>query len=279
MKYGKARRPAWRTLAFVWSAIARVGRARAATLFSRFEFSLAPPAMPAALWPPSRESTPFLATVLAASLVACYRVFFRVAQSEAAQAVKAKKARLVLAQLAQTVRMERERAEQEARLAAGGALGGEADAERKVPPTAAALHELLYDTTEERHVTEFGIEASRRRPRGLPAPPRAAERSGSPPSSPRGSTSRRAPTARSSRRRRGGRARQVPRRRRRCASLKLYTREVRRHFAQPLRDAVGDVRAGRDAETERLAATRAHYAAIDAEQRGASTRSPRCCCR
>ena len=99
--------------------------------------------------------------MLVASLVACYRVFFRVAQSEAAQAVKAKKARLVLAQLAQTVRMERERAEQERRLAEGGPLGGDggADAEREAPPTAAALHELLYDTTEERHVTEFGIEA------------------------------------------------------------------------------------------------------------------------
>merc|ERR1719326_1588830 len=133
-------------MALAWSAIVLVLAARtAATFCSRFRLDLAP--------------APFLATVLVASLVACYRVFFRVAQSDAAQAVKAKKARLVLAQLAQTVCMERERAEQEARLAAGGALGGEADAERKVPPTAAALHELLYDTTEERHVTKFGIEA------------------------------------------------------------------------------------------------------------------------
>ena len=271
VKYGKARRPAWRTLAFVWSAIVLVPVARAlATLFSRFEFSLASPAMPAALWPPSRESTPFLATVLAASLVACYRVFFRVAQSEAAQAVKAKKARLVLAQLAQTVRMERERAEQERRLAEGGALGGDGgdDAERKVPPTAAALHELLYDTTEERHVTEFGIEAlgdgleDYRRARALLSERLAAELAEGLDKSARADRAQFASEEEAvalDKYRGGVVLREL---------LKLYTREVRRHFAQPLATRSATYAPVVTAETERLAAdARAYLAAIDAEQR------------
>ena len=170
-------------LVYTWSRadvpqeIARVGMPKEIAL------------LPVALWPPSRESLPALSIVLAASLVAIYRVFFRIAQSDAAQAVRAKKARLVLAQIGQTLQMERERAMQEdARTGADGqqmgqtlemecehakqdartgADGQQEDAptgadnrydERKTPPTVAAVHELLYDTVEERHVTDFGVE-------------------------------------------------------------------------------------------------------------------------
>merc|ERR1719473_783946 len=75
-----SRSPPWRTVALAWSAIILVPAARtAATFCSRFRLDLAPAAVPAAVWPPSRASAPFPATVLVASLVACYRVFFRVA--------------------------------------------------------------------------------------------------------------------------------------------------------------------------------------------------------
>merc|ERR1719487_889976 len=131
--------------------------------------------------------------------------------------------------------MERERAEQERRLAEGGALGGDGDdAERKVPPTAAALHELLYDTTEERHVTEFGIEAlgdgldDYRRARALLSERLAADLAEGLDKTERADCARFASEEEAvalDKYRGGVVLREL---------LKLYTREVRRHFAKPL---------------------------------------------
>lgn len=107
----------------------------------------------------SREAMIGIAVTVVLSLVGVYYYFFMgVNDTVEAKEVRLKKAKLALAQMAQTLVMEQERLDQVARMKTnGGQLPAGED--RKAPTDSKALFEMLYDTVEERHLTEMGVEA------------------------------------------------------------------------------------------------------------------------
>lgn len=112
------------------------------------------------LWPPSRKSAPGLGAALALALFGLYRTFFASqSTSEASLKVRARKRGRLLAQMAQTSLMERERVRGGVELESSTgvehvtqAAGSDAQ-----PPEAEALLDLLWDSEEERHTLEHGV--------------------------------------------------------------------------------------------------------------------------
>ena len=115
-----------------------------------------------AFWPPSRASAPFLSLLVAALAVLIAIVFCRPSASSAtAELVSNDKRKLIMAQLSQAVKWDREDEEDEETDEKKKKEKEEAKAkEKKRPPESKDLFEMLYDDVEERHVTEHGIDAA-----------------------------------------------------------------------------------------------------------------------
>jgi len=107
-----------------------------------------------AVWPPSRRSSPLWFLLAACFAFAVKRIFFTCEDTEEAARVRKVKKRLILAQMTQALRWNKEDGN-----AAGEEEEDDKSSEKKRPPSAKDLFEMLYDDVEDRHATEFGIEA------------------------------------------------------------------------------------------------------------------------
>lgn len=108
----------------------------------------------------STQSLRAVPVVLAVALYAIYAFFFKgTAEQPAAVKVRERKAKLCLAQMAQTLKMEVERAAQEQYCRENNGELPKGDDERKTRPEIEPLFNLLYDRVEERHTTAYGIES------------------------------------------------------------------------------------------------------------------------
>lgn len=116
------------------------------------------------IWPPSRKSTPFLALCAALFVLLMQRLFFNQQDSPEAARIRQVKKRLILAQMAQTLKWNEDDSSVEKDSGEDGPSkqedeGSEAEGKKRPPPLS-DLFEMLYDNVEDRHVTEFGIQAN-----------------------------------------------------------------------------------------------------------------------
>jgi ABC-type multidrug transport system fused ATPase/permease subunit len=112
----------------------------------------------AAIWPPSIKSVPFLGMLILFFAVLIKRTFFSAAETEERKRICEAKKRLVLLQMVQALRWNEEEKKDEAE--AGEEEKDGEKSKKKRPPSAADLFEMVYDDVEERHVTEYGIDAA-----------------------------------------------------------------------------------------------------------------------
>ena len=105
-------------------------------------------------WPPSRQSTPCLASILLSFVVIMWKTFFaEYGITPESRRVRQLKRRLILAQMTAALewnehrRLEEEDSESEP---------NEVARTSKKPPTTLELYSMMYDDVEERHVVEYG---------------------------------------------------------------------------------------------------------------------------
>ena len=114
----------------------------------------------ALIWPPSPKTAPYLSGVVICIGLFTYAVLFRVVKSNEFERVRAIKRRLLLAQMVQALKWD----EDEKPADDEKDKDQEEDKDKKKddakqPPTAEDLFNMLYDDTEERHVTDYDIPA------------------------------------------------------------------------------------------------------------------------
>jgi ABC-type multidrug transport system fused ATPase/permease subunit len=107
------------------------------------------------VWPPSQKSAPVWFLLAAAVALFVKRTFFSGEESEEAGRVRKIKKRLILAQMTQALKWEEDDEAKED----GEEKEKDEKKEKKRPPSAKDLFEMLYDDVEDRHSTEFGINA------------------------------------------------------------------------------------------------------------------------
>jgi len=111
------------------------------------------------LWPPSPRSAPALLGLSSLFFLACWRTFFSSKQAREAQRVRQDKKRLILAQMTQALKWADDEEGEDADAEKKEKDGKHKKAATKRPPATKDLYEMLFDDVEERHVTDYGIDA------------------------------------------------------------------------------------------------------------------------
>jgi len=105
------------------------------------------------LWPPTRQSAPFLIAITSAIAILLVISFGKRNGNDEAR-VREMKKKLIAAQLAEAMRWNSKESHEE------HDENHEAEQKEKRPPESSELFEMLFDDVEERHVTNFGISVS-----------------------------------------------------------------------------------------------------------------------
>mmetsp|Transcript_92953 Transcript_92953/g.199349 ORF Transcript_92953/g.199349 Transcript_92953/m.199349 type:complete len:938 (-) Transcript_92953:380-3193(-) len=111
------------------------------------------------LWPPSNKSAPALLTLVVSFVILVQQIFFRPGESAESRRVREVKKRLLLAQMVEALKWDY-KTDAIKDVATNNKEEAEEEEEKKKPPTAKELFEMVFDDIEERHVTEYGIQAT-----------------------------------------------------------------------------------------------------------------------
>mmetsp|Transcript_52402 Transcript_52402/g.170076 ORF Transcript_52402/g.170076 Transcript_52402/m.170076 type:complete len:339 (-) Transcript_52402:232-1248(-) len=127
----------------------------------------------ALVWPPSWQSAPALTGIALFFAVAAWHTLFKPSQAAETERVRQDKKRLFLAQMAEGLRWDQDPVksdksddESDQKNDAGSKKEGDSaekkEEEKKVkrPPSAKDLYDMLFDSVEERHVVEYGVDAT-----------------------------------------------------------------------------------------------------------------------
>jgi len=109
------------------------------------------------VWPPSYKSSPFWFLSSVVFAIGVKRIFFSGEELEEAARVRKVKKRLILAQMTQALKWDEEKKNPEEDEIEDKDKDEKQDAKR--PPSAKDLFEMLFDDVEDRHATEFDIQA------------------------------------------------------------------------------------------------------------------------